>query len=398
MSKMLNKNKLGKTIFGLLFSLSIIAGCGNEPTNFPIDQGIINSSAILKNGDISVKFNTAYKALYTDNEKIGRASPDNPDKLFIKVINGAQKTLDLAVFDIDDPDACKALIAAHERGVRVRIVTDTDNLNDKNFPNKPRQVLEDMRAAGIPIKDDKRNAFMHNKFVVMDGAVVLTGSMNLTTNALYRDNNNSLKIDSTELAADYTAEFNRLFVQGMFGTNPHDIPFKQVNVEGANMNVYFSPKGGIKDAIIQALKNARTNIKFMAFSLTDADIQNVIVQKFKEGIKVEGIFDGCMISKFSLFSNLKAKSIPVYIDGNQALLHDKVFIIDNNKVITGSYNFSSNAEDSNDENVLIIQSENIAGYYNTEYGRLKNASLKNKVPPYDNRTCSSNMVNPDDDK
>ena len=127
----------------------------------------------------------------------------------------------------------------------------------------------------------------------------------------------------------------------------------------------------------------------MAFSVTDEDIQKMLVFKHQNGVKIEGIFDGCMISQYSIYQDLLTKNIPVMIDGNQALLHSKVFIVDGQIVITGSYNFSKNAEERNNENTLIIRSAKVAGFYQAEFERLKQASLTNKVPPYDNRACSS---------
>ncbi len=384
---------IAKKILATLITLGS-AGCSQpdnfiQPDNFFQQDSFVDSFS-HKFGNFAVKFNTAYKGLYEENEKIGRAAPDNPDKLFRKIMDTAKKSLDIAIFDIEEPSTCHTLIDAQKRGVKVRIITDSDNTGEKNNPDVPRKILEEMKAAGIQIKEDKRSAFMHNKFVIMDDTVVLTGSMNLTSYSMYRDNNNSLMIKSPELAANYKAEFKRLFDQGMLSPNPHEIPYPHVNIEGVDVNVYFSPGGGTKDAVIQALNSAKKSIKFMAFSLTDKDIQQLLLDKVQAGVKVEGIFDGCMISKYSSYFAFVQNKIPVLIDGNQALLHDKAFIIDNKTVITGSYNFSKNAENNNNENTLIIKSSQIAGFYNSEFNRLKHASLFNKnLPPYDNRACSS---------
>jgi phosphatidylserine/phosphatidylglycerophosphate/cardiolipin synthase-like enzyme len=403
---MVNKmsGNLIKKFFASFLSLVVLVGCSHSndltaPQSFDIfpDENGIEELDHHEYGDIAVKFNNAYKALYEDNERIGRASPDNPDKTFIKIMNEAKKSLDVAVFDISEPGSCRALIAAQKRGVKVRVLTDTDNLDEGN-PSVPRPILQEMRKAGIKIKDDKRNAFMHNKFVIMDDMIVITGSTNLTSNSMYRDNNNALKITSPELAANYKAEFNRMYEKGILGPNPHEVPFRNIKVDGAAINVYFSPKGGTKEAVLNELKGAKRSIKFMTFSLTDNDIQKVLIDKVDSGKEVEGIFDGCMISQYSLYYSLLTNKIPVLIDGNQALLHDKIFIIDNNTVITGSYNFSNNAELNNNENTLVIRSSQIAKFYNAEFERLKRASINNKnLPPYDNRTCSSHQNGNDSD-
>lgn len=341
-------------------------------------------------GDIAVKFNNAYQDLYLKNEAVGHADPENPDKLFTKIINEAKKTLDIAIFDIEDESTCQALIRARKRGIRVRIVTDSDNLGEHGNPTKPRQVLAVMKQAGIQIRADNRNALMHHKFAIMDQHTVITGSLNLTHNSLYRDNNNSLKVTSPELAALYQEEFNRMFVKGEFGPRTSLTP--QANafkIDGSQVKVYFSPRGGAKEAVMSELAKAKTHIRFMVFSLTDDDIQQLLLKKFKAGVKVEGIFDGCMISQYSIFHDLITKNIPVLIDGNQALLHSKVFIIDGKTVITGSYNFSKNAELRNNENTLIIYSAKVSSFYHQEFERLKQAALTHKdLPPYDNRACS----------
>lgn len=387
-----------------ILSIANISSCSDINTSsgdFELDSENYNINSGLSydfsKSAIAVKFNNAYKGLFEENEKIARNDPENPDKVFIKLIKEAKKSIDIAIFDIEEPNSCQSILDAHKRGVNVRIITDSDNLNEKRRPSQPRKVIEDFKAAGIPVVDDKRNAFMHHKFVIIDEETVITGSLNLSINSMYRDNNNALRIKSKELAANYKAEFERMFTERKFGPNNHEIPYKQVNIEGAKINLYFSPKGKTMEAILSELKKAKKMIKFMTFSLTDKDIYQTLLDKVRSGVKVEGIFDGCMLSKYSLYQGFVDKKIPVYIDGNQALLHNKVFIIDNRIIITGSYNFSKNAEQNNNENTLIIDSPRLAQYYNVEYGKLKNSSLNNKnIPPYENRTCGSKENGNDD--
>ncbi|MEZ0371661.1 MAG: phospholipase D-like domain-containing protein [Candidatus Sericytochromatia bacterium] len=384
--------------FAAALMLTQISACsqgqaGLRPPNLfgPRFQGMNAPSMTspLVFGDLAVKFNNAYSALYTENEAAGRSDPQNPDKIFTKLINEATKTIDLAIFDLEEPSAAEALIAARKRGVRVRVVTDTDNMGEPGMPQIARAIHRRMRAAGISIKGDKRRPFMHNKFMIIDGEQVVTGSLNLTPYSLYRDNNNSLRINSPQLAANYQAEFERLFTRELFGSNPHQIPYPVVQVDGATIQTYFSPRGGTKQAILETLSKAQKQIRMMAFSVTDEDVQQLLIEKHRQGVSIEAIFDGCMISQYSIFQDLLLKNIPVMIDGNQALLHSKVFVVDGQVVITGSYNFSKNAEERNNENTLIIRSPKVAGFYNEEFERLKRASLTHQVPPYDNRACSS---------
>lgn len=344
-------------------------------------------------GDLAIKFNNAYHEHYVDNEKAGHRDPQNPDKLFVQLIQRAQQSLDVAIFDIDEPSAVDALIAAAKKGVRVRIMTDSDNLYTRNGELRPH--FQALQAAGVAFKGDERSGLMHHKFVIMDGAHVLTGSLNLTPYSLYRDNNNALRVSSPELAQNYQAEFNRMFEQGLLGPNDHAIPFPTVKVDGARIQTFFSPKGGTKQAILNLLSKAQSSIRFMAFSVTDKDIQSVLVKKARAGVHVEGIFDGCMLSQYSIYQDLLTKNIKVHIDGNQALMHSKVFIVDRQVVITGSYNFSMSAEERNNENTLLVHSAKTAKYYEQEFSRLLKAAQNNTPPPYDNRKCSSQVVDDD---
>ena len=87
---------------------------GVPPQNFRAFQP--NRAPLLQSfkaphyyGDLAVKFNNAYNELYADNEKAGRRDPQNPDKLFVQLIQKAQKNLDLAIFDLEEPSAVEAL-------------------------------------------------------------------------------------------------------------------------------------------------------------------------------------------------------------------------------------------------------------------------------------------------
>jgi phosphatidylserine/phosphatidylglycerophosphate/cardiolipin synthase-like enzyme len=384
-----------KSISISLVSLSTLFACSNannlllDNQNLYTENLIQSSSTATTNLPLWVMFNNAYKITTEENEAIGRASKNNPEKYFLGLIKSAKSYINGAFYDIDDPEATQAFIDAHKRGVKVRLITDTDNLVSKEDSSQPRKAVMDLKASGIQVIDDKRGGLMHHKFMVVDDNKVWTGSWNLTTSSMFHHNNNTLLITSKELAANFNAEFERMFSKNMFGPNPHDIPFKEVKVDDATISLYFSPRGGAQEAVLNELKKAQKSIKFMTFSLTDKDVQDIILDKKKQGLKVEGIFDDCMArNPYSLYRPFKQNGIYSLRDGNQALLHHKVIIIDDQTVITGSFNYSKNAEESNNENTLIIKSPKIVRFYNQEYGRIKYAALNNKnIPEYDHPAC-----------
>ncbi|RYX99002.1 hypothetical protein EON78_04130 [bacterium] len=383
-----------RKLLSTLMSLALIAGCssGSDLVLTEPDNNISTSAEVFSETDrsmpIIVSFNNDYKGLITENEPIAKADSRSPYKYFIKLVNSARESINAALYDIQDPDIAAALIRAKNRGVNVRVTTDNDSLKDKEDPTKRRKVIVDMENAGIVVKDDKRGKLMHHKFLVVDNVTVWTGSMNVTTSSMYHHNNNSIMIRSPRLAENYNAEFKRMFEQNMYGPNPHTIPNKVVNVNGITIRTYFSPAGNTMSAVIDEMKKAKKSIKFMAFSMTDKNILATMIDKKKAGVNVEGVFDNCLIPQYSIFWDLKKADILALRDGNQALMHHKVMIIDDDIVITGSFNFSKSAEEGNNENTIILRSQSIAKQYNAEYGRIKSASLNNKdLPPYDHPAC-----------
>jgi phosphatidylserine/phosphatidylglycerophosphate/cardiolipin synthase-like enzyme len=334
---------------------------------------------------LKVSFNNTYLERIDLNMPIAKRDPKNTDKGLIKLIRGAKASLDGAFYDIEDPGVVAEMIKAKKRGVQIRLVTDTDNLVEKSDPSKPRAAIEQLKAADVPVVDDKRSAIMHHKFMVVDGQAVWTGSTNLTPTSLYAHNNNALILKSSQLADAYTTEFERLFIKKEFGASVRqDVkPVKPIRIGSSTVRVFFSPRGGGREAVVNELKQAKSRIRFMTFSLTDHETGDTILAKAKAGVKVEGVFDRWLAAgQYSLFDTFKGVAgVEVCKDGNEALMHHKVIVIDNTTVITGSYNYSENAEANNNEAFLIIEHAGaLNAAYSKEFDRLEYASKHNHPP------------------
>lgn len=209
------------------------------------------------------------------------------------------------------------------------------------------------------------NALMHNKFCVLDDETVMTGSMNPTINDNYLNNNNLIILKSRTLAQNYLDEFSEL-KQNIYGKGGK-IKKPIVFIGDIKIENYFCPEDNCKLHVINALKGANSSIYFMVFSFTDEDIGNLVWNKNYQGLDIKGIFDASQLSDYSRYDDLKGVSI---VDKNKYKLHHKVFIIDNKTVITGSYNPSKNANQYNDENIMIIYDEATARKYILEFERL----------------------------
>ncbi len=125
-------------------------------------------------------------------------------------------------------------------------------------------------------------------------------------------------------------------------------------------DVYFSPRGGATFAIRQVLDNAKSSVLVQAYSFTSAPIAEALVRVHRRGVKVQALLDKSQkTEKYSSADFLANAGIPTKIDAEHAIAHNKVMIIDNEIVITGSFNLSKAAEERNAENLLMVRSKNL---------------------------------------
>lgn len=288
-----------------------------------------------------------------------------PDSALAQAIDAARFSVDAAIYHLNLWSIRDALIAAHQRGVQVRVVVESDNLDEVE--------VQDLRRAGIAVLGDRRESLMHHKFVVIDGLEVWTGSLNFTVNGAYRNDNNLLRLRSTQLAENFTAEFDEMFVEDLFGNDiraatPHPI----LTINGLRVETYFSPDDGVADQILTLIAAAEERIDFMAFSFTSDAIAEALLESAGRGVAVTGIFEESQYysNQGGEYDRLRAAGLAVFLDGNPYNMHHKVIVIDSQIVITGSYNFSRSAEEFNDENILILYSPELAADYQTEFARV----------------------------
>lgn len=122
------------------------------------------------------------------------------------------------------------------------------------------------------------------------------------------------------------------------------------------IDVYFSPRGGATEAIVNEINNAQSEILVQAYSFTSVPIAKALVEARKRGIKIEAILDKSQRNeKYSSADFIAHADIPTYIDDNHAIAHNKIIIIDQQILVTGSFNFTKSAEERNAENLLLIK-------------------------------------------
>ena len=306
----------------------------------------------------------------------------------VAFIMGTERSLDCAIYDLRHPQVLQALATVAQKH-KVRIAFDAGKSRPGVDP-KPGGNQEALQAAGLlshATSIHEGTHLMHNKFLIRDGRTVWTGSANFTQGGLELQDNNCLIIDAPEMAAQYEATFADLI------SPDHHHPRAKgervmgtpVQLKGATITPDFAPAAGegIEDTIIAALKNVR-RLRIMAFLISDAGILEALAPLAHDHqVDIRGIYDPNGMED-ALRSNrqnrahfwflhdsrfVAAPSHAFHAQGEQDFMHNKVIIINDELVMTGSYNFSENAE-ANDENMLRIQSPAIAAAYNAYFDSL----------------------------
>ncbi len=300
----------------------------------------------------------------------------------VAFIKGTRQKLDCAIYDLRSPDVLAALRSvASNPNIALRIAYDggKEHAGGAMADPKPagtQQAIEDAGLSNVAIAVHNHSHLMHNKFLVRDGATVWTGSANFTVGGLQLQDNNCLIINSADIANEYSADFEKLLAH-----DHHADPLSQPSKRGFTVNAtttiapLFSPASGegIEDAIVSILTSAR-KIRILAFLISDPGILAALSQL--QGSDISGIYDPNGM-KDAMRGTHKDQSLFWFTQDSrfiaapshafdpkreQNFMHNKVMIVDDHYVVTGSYNFSENAE-LNDENILIVDSRAVAAAY-----------------------------------
>ncbi|MBX3470999.1 MAG: hypothetical protein KF878_29375 [Planctomycetes bacterium] len=307
--------------------------------------------------------------------------PHGVEQQVIDLIDGAQRSIDMAVFEFSLMRVAHALVRAKERGVAVRMVYD-------NREDHQPAILH-LKAHDLPLRDDGRSGYMHNKFILVDERIVWTGSTNLAPGGIYVADNNAISFTSPELAAEFKKEFEEMFVDNQFGPrSPRNTTLDWITVDrGVKVQVRFAPEDSAMARVMEAVKGAQRSIRFIAFAYTSKPLCDAMIERIQAGVKVEGIFE----SRHAGWADTKigplhAAGAKVRFDSNPNALHHKVIIVDDRYVLTGSFNFSEGADRSNDENLLVVDNRQIAQAFVREFN-----ALMSITDPSDPRIATSGM-------
>lgn len=328
-------------------------------------------------------------------------------------LNDARESLDLALYDVRLETEAGALVlasllAAHQRGVRVRLLFDVDHPGPIPVPPPPETRPEALEAlpvetrgiAGIP-------DLMHHKFCVRDRHDVWTGSMNWTEDSWTRQENVVVRVLGSErLAFAFTLAFDQLWASGVVeGTGT--VEPRPVELDGGiEIRPWFTPGFGdaLSHRVAKHLGRASERIRIASPVLTAGPILGTLAEVVNERrCGVVGVVDDTQVDdvvrqwnrnrvsawKLPLLRAIVEKagfsgkpSTPWSPDGVQDFMHAKVVVADDVSFV-GSFNFSRSGE-RNAENVLEIRdvstANTLARYVEDVAARYPRATLPDAPP------------------
>lgn len=365
-----------------------------------------------------------YRIIYLYNIETYFTNPNNDtsiDDILVDRINAQSTTatLDACFYGFDRENVIQAFENAINRGVHVRFVGNKDgsgtlasltgeyyegyyriaNALDNKFPISGKKRINWPIDSGFDDFNLINNAIMHNKFVLLTldsgDKILYTGSTNCTDSCFTLNNNNSLFLRDAGIFSTYFEQFEYLLgLPGKLAVTT----VRSHYIDNIKFEVFFAPNNsdGISamDQIMNRVTTADSSIYFSIFSFPHVGLNNLILDKFLEGLTVKGVFDESQLEN-SQEEFLAQRGIPCRIDGNNFVadghggkLHHKTMIVDYDQndafVITGSFNWSDNANDNNNENILVIHSKEIAAKYKAEWDlRWNEGTDVPTIPPGD---------------
>jgi phosphatidylserine/phosphatidylglycerophosphate/cardiolipin synthase-like enzyme len=294
------------------------------------------------------------------------------EKAIKDLIKSAKTSVDYCAYNTSVTSIVNALIDAHSRGVRIRVIAESENTNAALDNGLPFQVHY-----------DNKDALMHNKFIIVDAnsddnAHVVTGSMNFTTNQMKVDPNHLIFIQDKSLAQAYTIEFEEMWgsnttipnrANSKFGEGKEDNTPHIFNIGGKRVESYFSPTDRTASKIRSKLSTANESINCGLLILTHDLLIEELKYQASIGVDVKVVIDKDNTYD-GILPELQSEGIAAFPDQSSTIFHYKTGVVDAENqlsdpiLITGSHNWTYSADTRNDENTLIIHDAALADLYN----------------------------------
>lgn len=439
---------------------------------------VTRPAPLPQDDQIQVYMNHEPASSYAEPYRSISRDGDNLEQIIIDTIAAAHSTVDVAVQEFRLPGIAQALAERQKAGVRVRVILENTYARpfsqftadevaklperERDRYNEARRLMDlntdgqlsqdeiDQRdglvildQARVPRIDDTADGsagsnLMHHKFVVVDNRTIVVTSANFTTSDIHGDlksplsrgnANNLLKINSPELAAVFTEEFNLMWgdrASGqsgrLFGVKKPFRPARQFTIGASRVEVQFSPSSRSKaweessnGLIGKTLGNANQAIAMALFVFSDQTLVNRLELLHRKGVEFKTLIEpsfayrsysealdmmGVALAEECQFEPdnrpwqpaIATVGVPRMPPGD--LLHHKFGVVDGQIVITGSHNWTDAANRGNDETVIVIHNPIVAAHYQREFERLYTNAVLGVPPAIQKQVAQSHQCQP----
>ncbi|WP_061248337.1 phospholipase D-like domain-containing protein [Leptospira alstonii] len=301
------------------------------------------------------------------------------DKI-LGLIENAEFSIDLWIYSFEDPEILDVLKKANARGVTIRMTADPE----KDYP-------DELKNLGM-FRRWERSGLQHSKILIVDRKKVFLGSGNFTWYGLENDLNGYVSFD---LFDSEIKDFYSFLEEDRGITSLNISPFQ----------FYISPEKGrlIQNLILREVDRAQNDIRYLIFDHFDSVLTSRFALADRRGVNVNGIYDSPVDKEGKYLADaFRNPNSQIMGDGNEeviatdsfgkgGLLHHKTMIVDGKTLISGSYNFSISARDSNREILFKTSDPYLIHAYTKEWERVRDTAISYRPIPFSAEEISSNV-------
>lgn len=302
------------------------------------------------------------------------------NQLIVDAVNLSNSSVECVIYSINMKDIPDALLAARDRGVKVRIIIDEAHV----YPYSHTEIKKLINAGdGIEVRTlrgTRKYGVNHNKITIHDREMFTTGSYNWTFGSTFSNYENTLAIKDKRYVKGYVDYFEWMWSKartieqgpsdevpvGYYGVPPQDNSgFTALN--GVNVPKYlFSPGSDTETRLARLIDAAKKSVDAVTFTFSSQIIADAIVRAHSRGVKVRFLQDIDMAKSSYVARYVYQSGVPFKWRGGRnekGALHSKFIILDGKILGTGSFNFTVNASVNSFENMVFTDDKNIVDAY-----------------------------------
>jgi len=336
---------------GASWQLAVLAyGDGDRGTPGAANGGEVNTGFTIDD-DVVSWHNPSLQA------SMHFAPLDDLESQVLEQLATATSHVRLAFFNVRLPAVRDLLAQQVDSGLDVHVVLDKKQ-QDETYNT----MGEDLTALGVPVtlveNSSATDATMHHKFAIIDGELIMTGSANYSYTALNISDEDLLTMRNPDLADRYLEEFDELLVGGNddSAAYPGNPP----------MQVWMGPEDSLRNIVTAEIDAAQSTAFVAMFDMNLTDVIDALLDAKERGVTVAVVLDQVQADEEDADADetLAAAGIPVLLahntTSNYAEMHSKFLVVDHQRVVTGSYNWTNLGSFYNDESIVVIDDAQLA--------------------------------------